>query len=97
MNTLYIPVHSFVDLITNSSSEIFVSADQNTLNAIEALVQNILIAGGSTAKASDLFTFELSDNTVIINSKVESDESHAAAARLSSLVGLFDVSARYND
>jgi hypothetical protein len=57
--SIIIPIHSFVDLITNSSSEIFVSADQNTVKAIKKLVSGILTAGGSTKSADDLFEFEL--------------------------------------
>ncbi len=72
MNTqsLIIPIHSFVDVITNSSSEIFVSADQNTVKAIKKLVDNIILASSSAEilddngkrvgpTADDLFTFEL--------------------------------------
>lgn len=59
MNTLIIPIHSFVDLITNSSSEIFVAADKKTVKAIKTLVENLISAAGGTAKADDLFTFDL--------------------------------------
>lgn len=54
-----IPVHSFVDLVTNSSTEIFVSADENTLKALKALVNNILKAGGSEVTADMMFDFQI--------------------------------------
>lgn len=54
-----IKVHSFIDVITNSSTEIYVSADQGTIKAIKALIDNILKLGNSTLKADDLFTFEI--------------------------------------
>ena len=65
--SLIIPIHSFVDVITNSSSEIFVSADQNTVKAIKKLVDNIISASAwgndqanaDIATADDLFDFEL--------------------------------------
>jgi len=60
--TLIIPIHSFVDLITNSSSEIFVAADENTVKAIKKLVDNIITASASSEvviTADDLFTFEI--------------------------------------
>ena len=65
--SVILPVHSFVDVITNSSSEIFVAADQNTVKAIKKLVDNIISASafGNDAvnaelpAADDLFTFEL--------------------------------------
>ena len=67
MNTLIIPIHSFVDVITNSSSEIFVSADKSTVTAIKKLVDNIISAAafGKDATnaelpaADDIFKFEL--------------------------------------
>lgn len=57
--TIVIPIHSFVDLITNSSSEIFVEASTKTITAIKKMLDNVLTAGGSTKTADDLFTFEL--------------------------------------
>lgn len=59
MKTLIIPVHSFVDVITNSSSEIFVSASKQTVKAIENIVDHILALGGSSEKSKDLFKIEL--------------------------------------
>lgn len=54
-----IRIHSFVDLITNSSSEIFVSASQSTVNAIKSLLSNVLKAAGSDRAVDDLFTIEI--------------------------------------
>lgn len=59
MNSIPIPIHSFVDLITNSSSETFVCADKKTVQAVKELVNTFLRMGGLTQKADDLFTFEL--------------------------------------
>lgn len=50
-----IPIHSFIDLITNSSSETFTSSDEKTLESIKSLVNRLLIAGGSTKTFDDLF------------------------------------------
>lgn len=58
MNSITLQIHSFVDLITNSSSEVFVSANDKTLGAIKKLVDNILAAAGSPLKADDLFEFK---------------------------------------
>ena len=52
-----IKIHSFVDLITNSSSEVFVTATEKTVDTVKSLVNNILQAGGSLIKADDLFEF----------------------------------------
>jgi hypothetical protein len=62
MKQIRISIHSFVDLITNSSSEIFSSAGDATVNAVKEIVNNILAAGGSLAKCNDLFNVKLSYN-----------------------------------
>jgi len=59
MPQITIPIHSFVDLITNSSTEIYVNATEGTLTSIKALVNNILKLSGGLHMADDLFTFEL--------------------------------------
>lgn len=59
MKSLIIPIHSFVDVITNSSSEIFVAADAGTIKTIKKLVDNLIAAGGGTLTAADLFTFDI--------------------------------------
>lgn len=56
--SLTIPIHSFVDLITNSSSEVFVTATEKTVGTIKSLVDNILAAAGSPLKSDDLFKFQ---------------------------------------
>jgi len=55
--TYHICVHSFVDLITNSSTEIFISATTHTVKAVKNLIDHLLGVGGSTLKADDLFEF----------------------------------------
>lgn len=55
--SIILPIHSFVDLITNSSSEVFMTATEKTVKTVKSLVDNILQAGGSTLKADDLFEF----------------------------------------
>jgi hypothetical protein len=54
-----IAVHSMVDLITNSSSEIFVAANDKTVKTIQQIVDHLLALGGSEKKAKDLFRIEL--------------------------------------
>jgi hypothetical protein len=54
MKPLIIPIHSFVDVITNSSTEIYVSADEDTVEAIYALIDNLLKMAGSTMTAEQL-------------------------------------------
>jgi hypothetical protein len=52
-------VHSFVSLITNSSSEIFVAADEKTVKAIKEVIDNILKLSNSNLTCDDLFTVEI--------------------------------------
>lgn len=59
ITTVRIPFHSFVDLITNSSSETFVCASKSTVTAIKKLVENLIAASGGTTKADELFDFEI--------------------------------------
>jgi len=59
MKSLRIPLHSFVDLITNSSSEIFVQAHDKTIVAVKEVINNLLKGVGSDKTADDLFTIEL--------------------------------------
>lgn len=71
--SLYIPIHSFVDLITNSSSELFVSANKETLKAIKDIISNILSLGGSDKKLEDIFdvTLIIEEGTYYDNEKGE--------------------------
>lgn len=58
MSSIYIPIHSFSDLITNSSSETYVSVTNATVDAFKKLIDASIMLGGGTKKADDLFTFE---------------------------------------
>jgi len=59
IKVIIIPFHSLVELITNSSSETYISSDANTIKALKALVDNILELAGSTQKFDDLFTADI--------------------------------------
>lgn len=56
---LVINIHSFVDLITNSSSEIYVYASNGTIKSVKELINNLLKGVGSDKTADDLFTFDV--------------------------------------
>jgi hypothetical protein len=57
--TIRIPVHSFVDLITNSSSEIYVSATSGTIEALKSVINTLLKSQGIEKKADELFNIKL--------------------------------------
>lgn len=50
-----IPVHSIVDVITNSSSVIYTEAHGNSVALCKKIINAILTAAGSTKTADDLF------------------------------------------
>jgi hypothetical protein len=50
MNKIHIPLHSFVDLITNSSSEVFVTPTKKTKEVIYDLIGYYLKANGINTK-----------------------------------------------
>jgi len=106
-----IPMHSFVDLITNSSTEIYIEASDKTIESIKALVDNILKLGGSDLKCDDLFTIELNPEDVereaneygykdvglIVKHRDSNSElGKATANTLANLCGMFGIEACYN-
>jgi hypothetical protein len=107
---LVIRVHSFVDLITNSSTEIYIRASDKTVTSIKQMVNNILELGQSKLTCDDLFVVELSklDNEedeyfgcgkviLIVKSKDPKSKVGAATASiLACLTSLFSISAEYN-
>ena len=57
METIYIKVHSFVDLITNSSSEVFVTVTDKTLKVFEDIINSLIKLQNPESKLTckDLF------------------------------------------
>jgi len=55
MKTLKIPIHSMIDLITNSSTEIFVTSDSSVKPAKELLTE-LLKINGSDKTCDEVFT-----------------------------------------
>ena len=48
-------IHSVVDVITNSSTEFYVSAHKNSTTIFKSIIDDILRMGGSELTAEDLF------------------------------------------
>lgn len=55
---MMVKIQSVSDIITNSSSEVFVIYDQNGIDAIKTLVNSILRLSKSEYSCDDLFNFE---------------------------------------
>lgn len=83
MKILLFRVHSFVDLITNSSSEIFVAASDKTVKTIQSVVDHLLALGDTGKKCKDLFKIELASgyDTEDYDTKYLTDKQLTAALK----------------
>jgi len=54
-----IPIHSVIDVITNSSTEIFTNASSNSPKLMKDVINSILQVAGCDKTADDLFDIEL--------------------------------------
>lgn len=59
MEPIIINYHSFVDLITNSSTEIYISCHTKTIEYLKEFIDSLLKTAGSDKKAVDLFDFKV--------------------------------------
>lgn len=57
-------VHSLVDLITNSSTQVYVEATESSIKALRELISAILLMGGSNKTCDDLFSIELNPTDI---------------------------------
>lgn len=105
MKKLIIPIQSFIDVVTNSSTEIFVEATTHTKNHIISMVDEILKAGGSSKTCKDLFEVKLIDPTEedewcddksYIEVTAKNSEYSEAATYLQTLCDIFDITADYD-
>ena len=88
-----INIQSITDIVTNSSTEVFIRIKETAINTVKELINNLLKISGSTLQADDLFTIEIlydhrSDLTV--TPKQDTTECIEAAVILSSLKSLFN-------
>lgn len=59
MNTLIIPIHSFIDVITNSSSETYVTCDKQTVTAIKNILKLFLENANIATPVDEIFDVTL--------------------------------------
>jgi hypothetical protein len=108
---IVIPVHSFVDLITNSSSETYVCCGSRTVDAVYELIEALFNqAAHPGLKARDFFTVTLTDRLdyddnpspergqfISIVAKDSTDVRQAAVVKaLTSLFGSISAQEVYN-
>ena len=72
MESAILRVHSVVDVITNSSSEIYVEATEHTIDNVKELVDNLFSLAGSPLKCDDVFDITLKNR----NAPEEPDEDY---------------------
>ncbi len=112
MHSVNIRVHSVVAPITNSSTEIFVEATENTITNVKKLINALLSLGGSDKKCDDLFDIKLDPKNedydpdypadgypevhLKVISKVVDQDAEITASLLTKLTSLFEIKAVYN-
>ena len=88
-----INIQSITDIVTNSSTEVFIRVKETAINTVKELINNLLKISGSTLQADDLFTIEiLYDDSadLTVTPKQDTTECIEAAVILSSLKSLFN-------
>lgn len=76
MKTITFKIHSFVDLITNSSSEVFIAASKSTVDTVKEIVNTLLKQSNSSATCDDLFDidFVIPKGAYIVNPDYDEDD-----------------------
>lgn len=59
MHSITLPIHSFVDLITNSSSETYVTATKKSVSSVKDILKFFLEKNGITTPVDELFDVKL--------------------------------------
>ncbi len=82
MLTLLISVHSFVDVITNSSSEIFVTANEKTVALVKELINFHLKDAHYAETADELFDVKLVFKGYDDNTGAEIEQSEYSPSKI---------------
>jgi hypothetical protein len=88
-----INIQSITDIVTNSSTEVFIRIKETAINTVKELINNLLKISRSTLQADDLFTIEIlydDSSDLMVTPKQDTTECIEAAVILSSLKSLFN-------
>lgn len=88
-----INIQSITDIVTNSSTEVFIRIKETAINTVKEPINNLLKISGSTLQADDLFTIEIlydDSSDLMVTPKQDTTECIEAAVILSSLRSLFN-------
>lgn len=66
---IVIKVHSFVDVITNSSTVIYVQSTESTVKTAKELIEKLLKVAGVTKSVDELFDVYIEHSDLIIKPK----------------------------
>ena len=91
MQTIKLPLHSFSGLITNSSSETFISATESTVKAAKALIQHVI---GADKNVDELFDVKLTYSVSFYSSDASDyiDEDDIDMDRVNAILSEHSVS-----
>lgn len=93
MDMNIINIQSITDIVTNSSTEVFIRVKETAINTVKELINDLLKTSGSTLQADDLFTIEIlydDSSDLMVTPKQDTTECIEAAVILSSLRSLFN-------
>lgn len=71
-NKLTIPIHSIIDLITNSSTEIFVHSE-SSIEPVKELLNELLRIEGSDKTCDEIFDISIEHDVTCLNEFIEND------------------------
>ena len=78
-----INIQSITDIVTNSSTEVFIRVKETAINTVKELINDLLKISGSTLQADD-------SSDLMVTPKQDTTECIEAAVILSSLRSLFN-------
>lgn len=91
MTTFKIHIHSVVNLITNSSTEIYTWADEDSVNGARTIFGDMIKGLGLSGTVDDYFTIELIGSSLEVRLKSDPKRNIADA-----VFNLFGVEAEYD-
>ena len=59
MHSIIVPIHSFIDVITNSSSETYITCNGKTIDVIKSVLKLFLENANIATPVDELFTVDL--------------------------------------
>jgi len=93
-------LHSFSDVITNSSETVYMCPTEKTISLMKELINYFLEKAGSEKRADDLFTFELELDEAYVErilDDMSEEEQEALVDEASKSLSLIEKSKKQNE